>query len=143
MEVEIRKKVGLHYFLILYDNINFHKHLRNTYIFNCRAQINYTARCIYFLDFLHFSRVSGDNSLDFNFWHKQYFSATSIDPTVVNKLGAKSFIFLDMEHFYKAAAIQHIISEVIGRYFAKDMQNQKTELNGMQFKNLYLSINSH
>ena len=43
IRAEMRKKVRLHRFFILYDNMNFYKHMRNTCIFNYGAQINYTA----------------------------------------------------------------------------------------------------
>lgn len=66
-----------------------------------------------------------------NFWHKQYLLASLIDCVIINKFSAKDLIFLDVNCLYRAVAIQHTMSEIPGRYFAKAIQNQKIELNGI------------
>ena len=40
VEVEIRKKLQLYRFFILYDNMNFYKYVYSTCIFNHKVQIN-------------------------------------------------------------------------------------------------------
>lgn len=35
------------------------------------------------------------------------------------------------------------MSKIMDHYFIKEMQNQKIELDNIQLKNLYLSINSY
>ncbi len=49
MEREMREKIMTCQFFILYNNMNFYEHICNAYIFNQRAQINYTIGYIYFL----------------------------------------------------------------------------------------------
>ena len=95
------------------------------------------------MDFPSSSGASKDNSSDLDSWHKQYLSASLIDRAAVNKLSAKDFILSDADRLHRTAAIRHTMSEVLGRYFAKAMRNQKIELDGMQPKNPYPSISSH
>lgn len=67
----MRKKVQLHNFFILYDNVNFYKLVQNTYIFNHIKQVNYSAKYIYFMNFSYFSGLSKDNFLNLkNFIYK-------------------------------------------------------------------------
>ena len=138
----MRKKVQLRCFFILDDNINFYKHVRDACIFNSRAYINYVAGYKCFMNFPHFSGALGDDFLDLDFWHKQYLSASSIDCAAVNKFKIKNFMFLNADCLHMAIAIQHLISKVLGHYFAKMTQNQKIELNHIHCRNLYHSINS-
>lgn len=93
--------------------------MRNTYIFNYEAQINYTARYIYFINFSFFLKASKDDFLDSNFQYKQYLSINSIDYFGVNKLSIKDFIFLYIDYVNRTVAIQHIMSELVNCYFIK------------------------
>lgn len=65
----MRKKVKIYFFFISYDNINFYKYIRNTYIFNYRVQIKYILRYIYFIYLFNFLRNKflGDKSLKDDF----------------------------------------------------------------------------
>lgn len=139
----MREKVQLHCFFILYDNMNFYKHMYNARIFNCGTQINYTSGYICFIDFLRSLEASEDDSSDLDSWHKQYLLASLIDCIAINTLSAKEFIFSDVDCLHRAPTIRHTISEVLSRYFAKAMENQKIELDDIQPKNPYPFINSH
>lgn len=93
--------------------------MRNTYIFNCEVQINYTARYIYFINFSYFLKASKNDFLDSNSQYKQYLLINLINCFAVNKLSAKDFMFLYIDCLDKIVAIQYIMSEVVDCYFTK------------------------
>lgn len=127
VKVEIGGKVWLYCLLISYDNINFYKQVHNTWIFNHRAQVNYIAGYICFIDFPYSSRDDFLNNFS-DSWHNQYLFTSLINCAIVNKYNADNLILLDTDQLYKMAAIQHIMCEILDYYFTKAMQNQKIKL---------------
>lgn len=91
------------------------------------------------MDFPCFLGASKDHISDLDSLHKQYFWPNLINFASVNKFNIKNILFLDSNCPYRADAIQYIMVKVLGHFFAKTMQNQKIELDGIQTKNLYLS----
>lgn len=79
--------------------------MRNVYIFNCEAQINYIVGYIYFINCSYSSKASKNDFSNSNFWYKQYLSVSLIDYAIVNKLSVSNLIFLDVNHLYKATTI--------------------------------------
>lgn len=49
VKAELREKVQKYYFFILYNNVNFYKHVCNAQMFNQGAQINYIISYICFM----------------------------------------------------------------------------------------------
>lgn len=111
----------------MYNNTNIYKYIHNTCIFNCEQHVNYTTGYICFIDFSYYLKEDFLNdSLDF--WHNQYLLTSLIHYTIVNKYNINNLIFLNIDNLHKATTIQYIMSEILGRYFAKVMRNQKIKL---------------
>lgn len=51
LEIEIREKIMIYGFFILYNNMNIDKLMCDVCIFSKKVQITYIARCICFLSF--------------------------------------------------------------------------------------------
>lgn len=135
VEREMKEKVLTRQFFISYNNMKLYEHVRDACIFNRRAQINYTAGYVCFLG--PFDQ-SENGRLSNCTWQNQYLSASLIDRTAVHDLRANNFFlsFADIQH--RGHTVQHTVSRVLGRYFAKAMRKQKAEIDGILFMSLSL-----
>ncbi len=135
IEREMKEKVLTRQFFISYDYMNFYEHMRDAHIFNPGAQINYTAGYICFLG--PFEQYENGHPSDCT-WQNQYLSSSVIDRTAVNALHADDFHLLSADIWHRREAVRHMISGVLGRYFAKAMCKQKVEIDGIPFMLLLL-----
>ena len=130
VEAQLREKVQKYRFFISYDNMNFYEHVRDARMSNRGAQINYSAGYICF--------IKPTDGVSNPRWQNQYLSASLVDHTEVKYLRADDFILSSSDLRHQGAAVQHTISQVLGRYFATAMRKQKIEVNGKHVRCLRL-----
>lgn len=83
---EIINKTRFYRFFILYNNINFYKHVWNQQLYNWSILINYTAGYIYFM------KTSEEGEED-NTWLESYIVLIQINQRLVNDFINKDFNF--------------------------------------------------
>lgn len=89
VEREMREKIMIYWFFILFNNMNFSKYVRDTCIFIQGVQINYTVEYICFCGL--YEQSEDERTLDC-IWQNQYLSANFIDYTTVNALYVNNFL---------------------------------------------------
>ncbi len=115
---EIMEKTQFHRFLILYDNMNFYKHVRDQRLHNQSAIVNYTAEYICF-------RKTSEEDREDDTWLKHYIDSTEIDQRLVNTVVNKDFDLTQMDHDHRSVVNQYIFSKVFGQYFSQSIHKQK------------------
>ena len=101
--------------------MNFYEYVRNAWMSNQRAQINYTAGYICF--------IKPTDSISNPRWQNQYLSTFLVNYTEVKYLHADDLILSSSDSCHQEAAVEHIISQVLGWYFVTAIRKQDIEVN--------------
>ena len=138
VELKIQDMVWHNRFFISFDNMNFYEHTRDQRLHNKGHQLNYTAGYICLMDTgIDTQRIDGDaESLDggaeavSSNWKHRYLDSNQVDLSAVLRLEQEDFELADIEFRHRTDSSKHIISLILGRYFAKELKAQKVWRNG-------------
>ncbi len=109
----LRKKVNIERFFLFYDNMNFYEKVQDQRVYNKNHQVIYTARYICF--------IKGKTS----------FLRHIVDYKAVNKLTPSDFLLAPAEFQHQIEATRYILSQVLSRYFGKEICKECIIINGV------------
>lgn len=133
VELKIQDMVWHNRFFISFDNMNFYEHTRYQRLHNKGHQLNYTAGYICLMDTgVDRQSLDGDAESEAvsNNWKLRYLDSNQVDLFAVLRLKQEDFELGDVEFRHRTDSSKHIISLILGQYFAKELKAQKVWRNG-------------
>ena len=115
----LQEKATKKRFFISYNNKNFYEKAHDQRLHNRGAFFSYTAGYVCFMNTLESSTNSDNN------WYKRYLNANQVDRKAVNDVKSDNLELNSIALNHQSAAIRHIASEVLSRYFVQVIQKEK------------------
>ena len=99
--------------------MNFYEKARNQRLHNRGALLSYTAGYVCFMNTPGSSTNSDDN------WYERYLNTNQVDRKAMNNVKSDDLELNSIALNQRSAAICHIASEMLSRYFGQVMQKKK------------------